>query len=125
MDLNIIIYDYSDTILNITSNDPIDLINTKSFINICKDVNFKDLRILLNEGVNLEEKYFSLYDIRSFLDYNISYRLNESYFVKTIDKYVLAGKILTLVKVYQDKEYSTLEKIALDLLKERGSYEKK
>ena len=125
MDLNIIIYDYSDTILNITSNDPIDLINTKSFINICKDVNFKDLRILLNEGVNLEEKYFSLYDIRSFLEYNISYRLNESYFVKTIDKYVLAGKILTLVKVYQDKEYSTLEKIALDLLKERGSYEKK
>ena len=125
MDLNIIIYDYSDTILNITSNDPIDLINTKSFINICKDVNFKDLRILLNEGVNLEEKYFSLYDIRSFLDYNISYRLNESYFVKTIDKYVLAGKILTLAKVYQDKEYSTLEKIALDLLKERGSYEKK
>ena len=59
------------------------------------------------------------------LEYNISYRLNESYFVKTIDKYVLAGKILTLVKVYQDKEYSTLEKIALDLLKERGSYEKK
>ena len=124
MDLNIVIYDYSNTILNIMSNDPIDLVNTKSFVNICKDINFPDLRILLNEGINLEEKYFSLYDIRSFLEYNISYRLNENFFVKTIDKYVLAGKILTLNKIYLEKEYKLLEKIALDLLKERSNDEK-
>lgn len=124
MDLNIVIYDESDTILNIMTNDPIDLVNTKSFINICKDINFTDLRILLNEGINVEEKYFSLYDIRSFLEYNISYRLNESFFVKTIDKYVLAGSILTLNKVLGDKEYKLLEKIALDLLKEGDCHEK-
>ena len=124
MDLNIVIYDYSNTILNIMTNDPIDLVNTKSFINICKDINFSDLRILLNEGINLEEKYFSLYDIRSFLEYNISYRLNESFFVKTIDKYVLAGKVITLNKILGDKEYKLLEKIALDLLKEVNCHEK-
>lgn len=124
MDLNIVIYDESDTILNIMTNDPIDLVNTKSFINICKDINFTDLRILLNEGINVEEKYFSLYDIRSFLEYNISYHLNESFFVKTIDKYVLAGSILTLNKVLGDKEYKLLEKIALDLLKEGDCHEK-
>ena len=125
IDLNIIIYDYSDTILNITSNDPVDLVNTKSFINICRDVNFFDLRILLNEGINLEEKYFSLYDIRSFLEYNISYRLDSSFYIKTIDKYVLSGKILTLNKIYGEKEYNLFIKIALDLLEERSKNEKK
>ena len=45
---------------------------------------------------SLEEKYFSMYDIRSFLNYNVSYRLGSEFFVKTVDKYVLDGKILTL-----------------------------
>lgn len=119
-DLNVKVYDNSDTILNVMSNDPVDLVNTKNFITIANDIEFKNLKILLNESNSLEEKYFSMYDIRSFLNYNVSYRLGSEYFVKTIDKYVLDGKILTLNDVYSKnkKEYKKLEKMGEDLLKE-------
>ena len=117
-DLNVIIYDNSDTIVNVMSNDPVDLVNTKNFIEIANDIEFKNLKILLNESNSLEEKYFSMYDIRSFLNYNVSYKLGSEFFIKTIDKYVLDGKILTLNNVYpkNKKEYKKLESIGVDLL---------
>lgn len=123
IDLNAIIFDFSNILLNITSNDPVDLVNTKTFINIVNDVKFNDLRILVNESCDLEDKYFSMYDIKNFLDYPIRYRLDKNLFVKAIDKYVLEGKILTLSKVYDKKKYSVLESIALDLIKEGDSNE--
>lgn len=118
-DLNVVIYDNSNTILDIMSNDPIDLCNTKTFVNIVSDIDFKDFRILLNESNSLEEKYFSLYDMRNFIGYNISYKLGREYYVKTIDKYVIDGKILTLNNIYpmDKKEYKTFVKICMDLLK--------
>jgi len=94
-----------------------DIRNIKNF-----QADFKDFKILLNESNTLEEKYFSLYDIKSFIGKNIDYRLGREYFVKTIDKYVLDGKILTLInKIYpkDKKEYKKLVKIALDLIKEK------
>jgi len=121
-DLNIVIYDNSDTILDIMSNNPVDLVNTKTFVNIVSSVEFKDFRILLNESNSLEDNYFSLYDIKSFIGHGINYRLGHEYYVKTIDKYVLSGKILTLCnKVYptDKKEYKKFLKIALDLVKDR------
>lgn len=120
-DLNIVTFDNSDTILDIISNDPVDLVNTKTFVNIVSDIKFPDFRILLNESNNLEEKYFSLYDIKSFIGCNINYKLGREYFVKSIDKYVLDGKILTLNNVFpiEKKEYKKLVKICLDLLKNK------
>ena len=115
--LNLVIYDNTNTILNIMSNDPVDLVNTKNFINIANDIEFPDLRILLNESNSQEEKYFSMYDLRSFLEYNISYKIGSNLYVKSIDKYVIEGKILTLTNIYK-KEYKLLEKIGLDLLKD-------
>lgn len=117
VDLNIIIYDNTDIILNIISNNSIDLVNTKTFINIVKDIGFKDLRILLNESNSLNENYFSLYDIRSFIKHNIDYKLGQNLYVKNLDKYVVDGKIITLTNLYKDDK--TFSKIALDLLKER------
>lgn len=113
--LNLVIYDNSDTILNVMSNDPVDLVNTKNFVNIATEIEFSDLRILLNESNSMEEKYFSLYDIREFLNYNVAYKLGREYYVKTVDKYVLDGKILTLNNVYKNN-YKKLESIGLDLL---------
>ena len=115
--LNLVIYDNSDVIVNVMSNDPIDLVNTKYFINIAKDIDYKNLKILLNESNSLEEKYFSMYDIREFLEYNVSYKLGREFYVKTIDKYVLDGKILTLNNVYKNN-YKKIENIGVDLIKE-------
>ena len=115
-DLNVVIYDNSDTILNILSNDPNDLINTKTFVNIVKDIDFSDFRILLNESNSLEDKYFTLYDIKSFIGRNINYRLDKSYYVKSVDKYVMEGKILTLSGVFEKDELVFLRDIYLILL---------
>ena len=116
-ELNLVVYDNSDTIVNVMTNDPVDLVNTKNLINIVSEIEFPDLRILLNESNNLEEKYFSLYDIREFLGVNVPYRLGREFYVKTIDKYVLDGKILTLLDVYK-KDYKKIENIAFDLIKD-------
>ena len=119
-DINVKVYDNSDTIVNIMSNDPVDLVNTKNFITIAKDIEFNDLRILLNESNSLEENYFTLYDIRNFLGYNVSFHLGNEFFVKTIDKYVLDGQILTLNNVYpkNKNEYKKIEKIGLALIED-------
>lgn len=115
--LNFVIYDNSDIVLNVMSNDPVDLVNTRNFINIAKDVEYNNLKILVNESNSLEEKYFSMYDIRDFLGVNVSYKLGREFYVKTIDKYVLDGKILTLSNVYKNN-YKKIENIGLDLIKE-------
>ena len=51
-DINVKVYDNSDTIVNVMSNDPVDLVNTKNFITIAKDIEFKDLRIELYFDMN-------------------------------------------------------------------------
>ena len=58
-----------------------------------------------------------MYDIRDFLGVNVSYKLGRELYVKTIDKYVLDGKILTLSNVYKNN-YKKIENIGLDLIKE-------
>ena len=120
-DLNVTILDNTDIILDIMSNDPVDLVNTKTFVNIASSIKSADFRVLLNESNSLEEKYFSLYDIRTFIGVNVPYRLGREYYVKSIDKYVLEGHILTLIGLFpkDKKEYKTMEKIALDLLKDK------
>ena len=102
------------------SNDPVDLVSTKTLVNIVLDIGFKDFRVLLNESNSQEEKYFSINDIRSFIGYNINYYLGREFYVKTIDKYVLDGEILTLNNVYpkDKKEYKKILRIAEDLIKE-------
>lgn len=120
IDLNVVIFDNSDIILNIISNNLVDLAHVKSFINIINDVNFKELKLLLNESFSLSDNYFSLYDIKEYIGKNIDYYLDRNYYVKNFNKTLVSGLIPILVKnSFSDNEINKIIKIAKNLLKDK------
>ncbi len=93
---NIITIDNSDAILYIFTNDTFDLKNSRSFISVIKDTGMENVFVLLNESINLEKNYFSLYDIRNVLKTNIDFTIPKSFHIRNIDKYIMDGEIPAL-----------------------------
>lgn len=108
-EINLVAFDYSDYILYIITNDPIDLKNMKTMVSIYKDMDKKNYKIILNEAVDKQHNYFTKYDIKNIIKDNIDYTIPSSFYLKTIDKYVLNGTILTL-----DKKVRKTSKKAID-----------
>lgn len=118
-DINIVTLDYTDMILYVMTNDPVDLKNTKSFVAILKDIEKDNIKILLNNSVDLNKSYFSEFDIKNIIKRNIDYTISSSFFIENIDKYVLDGEILILNKklTFRDRnDYKKLMTIAKDLI---------
>ncbi len=118
-DINIVTLDYSDVILYVMTNDPVDLKNTKSFMAILKDIDKENVKVLLNNSVDLNKSYFSDFDIKNIIKRNIDYTISSSFFIENIDKYVLDGEILILNKKlkFRDRnDYQKLLRIAKDLI---------
>lgn len=94
-DINIVTLDSSDSILYIVTNDLFDLKNARSFISIIEDVGYDDnFYVLLNESINTDKSYFSLYDIRNMIRRNVDFTISKSMHINNIDKYLMDGKIL-------------------------------
>lgn len=110
--------DMADTVLYMVSNDPIDLANSKSNMAIFRDIEKKNIKVVLNNSFNPDKKYFSNFDIRSVLKHNIDYVLEESMFIPGIDRYLMEGKILVLndnLSFKKEKDRAFLIKLAEDL----------
>lgn len=119
--LNLVNLDYSDQILYVITNDPVDLKNMRTMVSIYHDMEKKNYQIILNEASDRQKNYFSAYDIKNILKDNIDYTIPVSFYIKNIDKYVLDGKILTLDSRIQrkyKKEIAHFEKIAQAILKD-------
>ena len=127
-EINLTALDYSYMSLFIISNDIVDLKNMKSLISIFKDTDKKNYLILLNNSRDTGKDYLSLYDIRTMIKYNIDYTISKNYYNKNIDKYVMAGEILTLnnsINVFHSNDVNNMKKMALDLIDDRHSREAK
>jgi len=96
-DINIVTLDNSDVILYILTNDSFDLKNTRSFINIIKDASFSNVYTVLNGSIT-GKAYYSMYDIRNIIDYNIDFTFPKTFYIRNIDKYIIDGVIPTLDK---------------------------
>ena len=96
-DINIVTLDNSDVILYILTNDSFDLKNTRSFINIIKDASFSNVYTVLNGSITAKA-YYSMYDIRNIIDYNIDFTFPKTFYIRNIDKYIIDGVIPTLDK---------------------------
>lgn len=119
-EINLVSLDYSDEILYIISNDPIDLKSMKSMVSIFKDMERTNYKIILNESKDKLRNYFTKYDIKNIIKDNIDYTIPGDFYVKNIDKYVLDGEILTLnkkINITHRKAIKNITLIANSLLK--------
>lgn len=115
-EFNLTILDNADLCLLVMTNDLIDIKNTANLVNIFKDANKTNYRVMLNGAINPNKKYYSLFDIKNAIKTNVDYTIDSSFYLKTMDNYVSDGEILTLdskmPKYYPmvNKAYETLIK---------------
>lgn len=96
--IKLVTLDYSDQVVYVMTNDPMDIKNMKSIVSIYKDMERKNYKIVLNEAIDHNRSYFNHYDIKNVIHDNIDYTIPSSFHIQSIDKYVLDGKIMTLDK---------------------------
>lgn len=97
-EINLTILENSDKILYVITDDPIDLKNMRSMISIYKDMERDNYSILLNEPILRNRNLSKKYDMSKFLKKDIDFYVNDKFYIKDIDNYILEGKILTLDK---------------------------
>ena len=111
--------DKSDNTLFMVTNDPVDLKNTRSMVAIFEDTENTNYKIVFNSSKDTGKDYFSLFDIKTLIKHNIDYTIDNSFFIKDIDKYVINGEILTLnskIRSSKKSDVMKLTKLANSLL---------
>ena len=69
-----------------------------------------------------------MFDIRNIIDANVDYTISSGYYIKNIDKYVMAGEILTLnkkINAFHQGDTNNMKKMALDLIDDSHGKEAK
>ncbi len=111
--------DKSDCTLFMVTNDPVDLKNARSMISIFKDTEKEDYKLVFNSSKDTGKDYFSLFDVKNIIGHAIDYTIDNSFYIKDIDKYVIDGEILTLnkkIRGLKRKDVIKLTKLATALL---------
>lgn len=111
--------DKSDNTLFMVTNDPVDLKNTRSMIAIFEDTENTNYKIVFNSSKDTGKDYFSLFDVKTIIKHNIDYTIDNSFYIKDIDKYVIDGEILTLnnkIRSSKKSDIMKLTKLANSLL---------
>lgn len=112
---NMIAFEYSDNIVNIFTNDAYDLKGTKNIVAICKNMNVKNLLLVLNNAADDRKRYFSIYDMKSILKHPIDYIIPNSLYIKNFDMYVMESKLIDYFSKLRNLK-KDVEKLALRLL---------
>lgn len=118
-EMNLYMLDRIDKILFIVTNDPFDVKNMKSLLTIFHELKIDKYKLLLNNSRDPFKDYFSIYDIRNILNNNIDYTLSSGLYLKDMENFVMAGKIITLEPRMSNvfsKDYNTYMTMALDLI---------
>ena len=125
--VNLMILDHVDISLLMVTNDLIDLKNMRNLVQIFKNTDKENYLVVLNCSRDTGRDYLSLFDIRNILKCNVDYTIENSFYIKNIDKYVLDGEILSLnrtINRFHGGDINKLKKIASRLLEEVDVHEK-
>lgn len=118
--ISITTMDLSDYIFYVITNDFMDIKNAKNFISILKDIEFDHLKIIMNQSIDFQKDYFTLFDIKHILKANVDYTLGKNMHITNIDKYLIDGNmdgLIRQIKTRGKKEYEHLEKMIQEVLK--------
>lgn len=120
-EINLNVLDNADNILYLITNDPLDLKNSSSMLNILKETNKRNYAVILNNSVDINREYYSFYDIKNIIKTNVDYIIPSSFFINKIDKYIIRGQIPTLnSKLKNTKGYKIYNMIAKKYLGKCG-----
>ena len=118
---NMMAFELSDTILEIFTNDALDLKSTKTFISICKNMGVTNLYTVLNNSVDNRKNYFSKYDMKGLIGKNIDFIIPDNLYIKKFDAYLMDGNIMDLYLNKKEKDFSKFKSIADMILKDEKS----
>ena len=123
---NMVAFENSDAIVNIFTNDAMDLKSTKTFVSICKNINVENLYLSLNTVVDERKQYFSQFEIESIIKEKINFLIPNNFYIKNIDKYIVEGSLMSYyekVLKYKVDEIVNFSNSVLNLLNNKGALE--
>ena len=106
----------------VITNDLVDLKNTKSLLNIFKEMNKTNYKVVLNNSRDTGRDYITLFDIRNMIKNNVDFTISRNFYIRNIDKYVLNGEILTLnkgINRFNVNDIKNMQKLAEALIVDR------
>ena len=118
---SLIAIDASYNSVFVITNDLVDLKNMKSLVSIFNEMGKTNYKIVLNNSRDTGRDYISLFDIRNMIKANIDFAISRNFYIKNIDKYVIAGEILTInknIRRFYSSDIKNMEKLALSLIEE-------
>lgn len=124
---NMVAFECSDIILDIFTNDALDIKSTKIFVSICKNMDVDNLVLVLNNAVDDRKKYFTNYDMENLITEKINFTIPKSFYIKGIDKYIIEGKTLELFEKMlnnNSKDSVNFSRLALKLLEDNVEEDK-
>lgn len=126
-DLNLSVLDISDFILYVIDNDLVSLKGMKSIVNIYKDIEKTNYRILINKSLNKYKEKFDNFDLTNIIGTKIDYIIPSNFYQKNMGEYIKKGNILLLDKSIRkncSKTYDVFKQIINDIDKEVLKIEK-
>ena len=114
--------DLADEILFMITDNPLDLKNSASLIQILKDIKETGVYVVLNNSIRTNKNYFSKFDIKNIIHHNIDYILPSSMYINNINKFLMDGRILVLnnnLKFNNKADSELLIRIASDMVGEK------
>lgn len=119
---SMVAFDVSDKIVDVFTNDAIDLKNTKNFVSICANASVDNVVLLLNKATDYRKNYFSDYDIKNLIKHDIDYTIPYTFYLKEFDSYIIEGELYKMFSTaITKKNYKIIEKLALELIEFDGN----
>ncbi len=112
-EINLITFDLSDEILYIITDDLMDLKNMKTMLAIYEDMEVDKYKLVLNESII---RNLTNFEIKTVLGRDIDYILPKAFYEENIQKIIMEGKILSLVKP-NNKGTNVIREIIKDIIK--------
>lgn len=117
-EVNLVTFDNSNEIVYLMNNNCTNLKNMRTMISILSDMHMENYKIVLYEARDKKKGALKKFDIKSLIKDNINYIIDQNFYIRDIDKFIIDDKMLsTLTKYVKNTDSKVFDKIARDLIK--------
>ena len=117
-EVNLVTFDNRNEIVYLMNNNCINLKNMRTMISILSDMHMENYKIVLYEARDKKKSALKKFDIKSMIKDNINYIIDQNFYIRDIDKFIIDDKMLSvLTKYIKNTNSKVFDKIARDLIK--------